>query len=457
MTDYLVAIDLGTTKIVSIVGEEIKDSRQIRILAYGEAPSEGIRHGQVENIQNVVDVIKNTLEQIKNRTAISTVSEVYVGIAGMHIRYVENRKTIFRSRYEELITENEIKQLGADACRMYLNSGERIIHAIPQTYSIDDVDGITDPVGRLGNKLSGNFMVVIEQGISTKHTEICIKRLNFRLKELILEPMASARAVLCEEEKDMGVAMVDIGGGTSDLIIYKDKTVKHTAIIPLGGNSVTQDIKMGCRITLREAENLKIRCGSCVASMVSKDEISIIPGINGRESREISLHFLAYIIEMRMTEIISMILSHIGECSEKLAAGIVLTGGGSKMKHLQELVKLSTGLDVRIGQPSPVSVMCPKELLHPKYSTAVGLVMCGFDIKNGTASEDRRNNTDNTGTGRDADGNNTDSTGSGRDADGSNTDSTGSGREDVGTRQESKISVKDMLKKIFYTDGTEEA
>jgi cell division protein FtsA len=382
MTDYLVAIDLGTTKVVSIAGEKIKDSGRIRILAYDEAPSIGIRYGQVENIQSVVSVVQTTLNNVKSMSGIPEISEVYVGIAGLHIRYIESRTEILRPKYDELITKAEIKKLESNARKLHVNSGEEVIHAIPQTYSVDDMDGITDPIGRLGNRLAGYFMIIIEKGISTRHTEVCMNRLNISLKGLVLEPIASARATLTEDEKDMGVVMIDIGGGTTDLVIYQDKVIRHTAIIPFGGNTVTQDIKTGCNIPLRDAERIKVQYGSCVSSMVSEYNIITIPGINGREPYEISFKSLAYIIEARMIEIMDMILFEIRKYTDnnrKLRAGIVFTGGGAQMTNLRELVKLKSGMDVRIGKPSSIAENSPGDIIQSKYSTAVGLIMCGFD------------------------------------------------------------------------------
>jgi cell division protein FtsA len=382
MTNYLVAIDLGTTKVVSIVGEKIKNSGRVRILAYDEAPSVGIRHGQVENIQSVVGVVQSTLNNVVSMAQIPAVSEVYVGIAGLHIRYIESRTEILRPKYDELITKDEIKKLESNARRLHVNSGEEVIHAIPQTYSIDDVDGITDPIGRLGNKLAGYFMVIIEKGISSLHTEVCMNRLNISLKGFVLEPVASARATLSEEEKDMGVVMIDIGGGTTDMVIYQDNIIRHTAIIPFGGNTVTQDIKTGFNIPLRDAERIKVQYGSCVSSMAPENNIITIPGINGREPYEISFRALAYIIEARMVEIMDMIQFEIRKYTDnnnKLMAGIVFTGGGAQMTNLRELVKLKTGMDVRIGKPSCVSENSFSDIVQSKYSTAVGLIMCGFD------------------------------------------------------------------------------
>jgi cell division protein FtsA len=385
MANYLTAIDLGTTKIVSIVGEKVQNSGRIKILAYSEKQSSGIRHGQVENIQSVVRVVKSTLDEIKSIAEISEIDEVYVGIAGLHIRYIENRTEILRPEYGEIITDEEINTLEANACKLHVNAGEKIIHVIPQTYSIDGVNEITDPVGRLGYKLAGNFMVIIEKGISTQHTESCIERLNLSLKGLILEPMASARAVLSEDEKEMGVVMVDMGGGTTDLIIFHDKVIRHTAIIPFGGNTITQDIKTGCDITWYSAEKMKVQHGSCISSMVVDNRFIVVSRGDGREPCEISLKSLASIIEARMIEIMDMIFYEIKKYTDKnnhrIGTGIVFTGGGSQMKHLREFVKLKTGMDIRIGRPGYISESSPKEIMHPKYSTAVGLIMCGFDIQ----------------------------------------------------------------------------
>jgi cell division protein FtsA len=394
MADYLVAIDLGTTKVVSIVGEKIGE--RYKILAYDEAVSLGIKRGQVENIQSVVSVVQPTLDKIKIMAGIPEIKEVYVGIAGQHIRYIENRTEILRENYEEIITNDEINKLEADAKNLYLNSGEKVLHAIPQAYSIDDNDDILDPVGRLGHKLVGHFHIIIEKGISTKHTDVCMQRLNLTLKELILEPIASAKAILSDAEKEVGVAMIDMGGGTTDLIIFHDGVIRHTAIIPFGGNTITHDIKIGCNIMSDYAEKIKIQYGSCLSSMVPGNKIVTVPGINGREPREISFKSLADIIEARIGEIMDMAFAEIKKYTEnqnrkvKLGAGIVFTGGASQMTHLREFVKLKTGMDVRIGKPDYISSNSPKEIIHPKYSTVVGLIMCGFEsLENKTTERTR--------------------------------------------------------------------
>lgn len=381
MSTYIFAIDLGTTKVVSVVGEKT-DNGRYRILAFGEAESSGVRRGQVENIHSVMAAVTPTLEALK-AAGITELNEVFVGIAGQHIKYTENRADITRDKYEEEISEEEIKLLEANAYKLHLEPGDEVLHAIPQTYSIDGVNNITDPVGRLGRKLVGHFHVIIGNTASTSHTQICIKRLGLNLQKLILEPIASSRAVLTEDEMEVGVVMVDMGGGTTDLVIYHEGIVRHTAVIPLGGNVITEDIKTGCGILQRQAEQIKIQYGSCMSTMVPENKIITVPGIQGREPREISFKALASIIEARLEEIIGMVMHEVKMYGKKLNAGIVFTGGGAQITHLPQFIKLKTAMDVRIGKPEYTTTDSPKELNLPKFSTAAGLVMCGFDYLEG--------------------------------------------------------------------------
>lgn len=392
MSRYVAAIDLGTTKIVTIIGEKT-DNNRFRILAYDEVVSVGVRRGQVENIQNVIATVTPSINKVCQSAGVEKLDEVFVGIAGMHIRCIENRADVTRDVYEEVITEEEIRRLENSMYRIRMEPGEEVIHVIPQNYSVDDAHGVTDIVGRLGQRLSGNFHIIIGNSSSARHTEICIDRIGLKLKRLILEPLASARAVLSDDEKEMGVAMVDIGGGTTDLVIYTDGIVRHTAVIPFGGNIITEDIRKGCSILSRYAEQIKIQYGSCVAAMAQDNKVIAIKGLGGREPREISFKALANIIEARLDEIMNMVLFEITRCGAdgKLAAGIVFTGGGALMTNLSEFIKLKTGLDVRIGRPEYVAANSAKDILHPKYATAVGLIMCGFDYLEGRKDEDIHN------------------------------------------------------------------
>jgi cell division protein FtsA len=393
MSKYVVAIDLGTTKVVSLVGEKL-DGGRYRIVAYSEAPSNGIRRGQVEHITKVVNSVVPTLEKIKTDAEIVDIENVYVGIAGQHITCIENRVEKIRDKYDEIITKEEITELETKAGKLHLNPDSEILHIIPQNYSIDEQSGITDPAGRLGNKLTGHFYVVIGNKSNRIHTNSCLKFLNLSLNKLILEPIASARAVLSDDEKELGVAMIDIGGGTTDLIVYKDYTIVHTAVIPFGGNVITEDIKTMCSIKYEDAEQIKIKYGL----QAKPHDYVQVKGISGREPRELPFDIILKVITSRLNEIIDMVLYEIVNKTQcgKLGAGIVITGGVSKMKGIKEFLikrlKEQAELEPEIKQriETEVIISSPQYILHdsdsgkntiihPKYSTAVGLVMCGFD------------------------------------------------------------------------------
>ncbi|MDR1897974.1 MAG: cell division protein FtsA [Prevotellaceae bacterium] len=380
----IIVIDLGTTKIVGLVGE--KTGNRYQIISYGETVSSGIKHGQVENVKSVVNAVVPVLEEIKKTSGISKIDEVFVGIAGLHIKCIENRTELSLDEYQE-ITENEILQLEKNARNLSLHSGDEILHIIPRSYIIDDERNITDPVGRFGRKIAGQFYVIMGNKLTADLTRFCMDKLNLPFNTLILEPIASARAVLSPAEKELGVAMIDMGGGTTDLIIYKDGKMKHTAVIPLGGNVITSDIKQSFHILSRHAEQIKIQYGVCIASEVADNKYITIPGIGERPAIEISCKKLACIIEARITEIMSFVNNEINHCKEKLNAGIVFTGGGALLTGLTEFVNLKMGMSVRIGKPQYLSNNSPKEMVHPKYSTAAGLLMCGFDYLDGKKEE----------------------------------------------------------------------
>ncbi|MDR1897975.1 MAG: cell division protein FtsA [Prevotellaceae bacterium] len=380
MGKYVTIIDLGTTKIVCLIGEKVNNDKFYKVLAYNEAKSLGIQRGAVENIRSVVNTVTPILENIRAKVKIPEIKEVYVGIAGQHVKCIANRTEVSRNKYDKEITEEEIKQLELDAYKISLDPGEKILHAIPQTYSIDGMNNIIDPVGRFGHKLAGDFHIVVGNAASMTHTDTCITRMGLSLKQLVLEPIASARAVLTADEQEVGVVMVDIGGGTTDILIYKGGIVKYTAVIPFGGNIITEDIKKGYGILMNEAEQIKVEFGSCLSSKVSDDSVIELPGISGREPRLISVKGVACIIEARLNEIFDMILKvvHDANCGP-LSAGIVLTGGVAHTKHIKDFVYAKTGMYVKIGIPENISPDSPSNILKPEYSTAVGLMMCGFD------------------------------------------------------------------------------
>ena len=392
MSNYIAAIDLGTTKVVTLIGE--KTDSGIKIIAFREAPSKGVMRGEVVNIQNVLDSMMPSLEDIRrmytqeNGSPIE-ISEVYVGIAGQNIKCATARISRNRSRSEELISESEIEEMMKEMANSRVNAGERILHVIPQSYNVDDHIGVQSATGMTGTRIEGDYKLFIGKTNSVEHSRLVINRAGLTLKELILEPVASAKAVLTEDEMELGVAMVDIGGGTTDLLIYEDNIIRHTAVIPFGGNAITEDLRQGCGVSLRNAEQIKIQYGSCYSEYAPDNKTVVIPGIGGRESREVSFKVIAGIIEARVEEIIEAVMYEIENSGykDKLRAGIVITGGGSELSNLCQFMRYKTGHDTRIAFPVNVSYDSPKEVIRPSLATAVGLVMLGIES---TEAEEKR-------------------------------------------------------------------
>jgi cell division protein FtsA len=377
---YVAAIDIGTTKIVAIVGKK-NENGKIEILGLSKALSRGVKRGVVLNIEETVSAIQTTVDDVQKRSGIQF-SEVFVGIAGQHIKSMKNRGYITRDAYDDEIKKEEVFKLIEDMHKIHIDIGEEIIHVIPQNFIVDNETGIKSPIGMCGKRLEANFHIVIGQVAAAKNIEKCIRKANLTVKDLILEPLASSDAVLTEDEKEAGVVLVDIGGGTTDVAVYYDNIIRHTAVIPFGGNVVTKDIKEGCAILQRHAEQLKIQYGSALGDIAPEDKVVSIPGISGREPKEISFKSLAYIIQSRMEEIIDAVNFEIQNSgyADKLAAGVVITGGGAMLKHLPQLMKFKTAMDVRIGLPNEhLAGSAKNEINQPMYATSVGLIMRGFD------------------------------------------------------------------------------
>jgi len=378
--EYIAAVDIGTTKIVALVGRKDADGK-LRILGFGKATSQGVKRGVVLNIEETANAISIAVKQAKDASGIDF-KDVYVGIAGQHIKSLKNRHSKYIQGFDNEIRKEDIEELTSDMYKISLEAGEEIIHVIPQNYIVDSETGIRNPVGMFGKKLEANFHIVVGQISSAKNINRCIERAGLRVIKLILEPLASADAILTNDEKEAGVALVDIGGGTTDLAVYYDNTIRHTAVVPFGGNAVTHDIKEGCSILQRHAEELKIKYGSALGDLSPVDKVVSIPGISGREPKEISFRTLAEIIQCRMEEIIDTIAFEIENSGyiNKLGAGIALTGGGAMLKHLPQLVKFKTGLDVRVGYPKKfISSDGLLQINQPMFSTSVGLLLKGFE------------------------------------------------------------------------------
>jgi len=383
------AIDIGTTKIVSIIGR-LNENKKLEILALSKAPSKGVKRGVVQNIEETVNAIKSTVEEVQGKSG-EIFKEVFVGIAGQHIKSIRNRGYINRESDDDEITREDIRRLIEDMERIPIDVGEEIIHVLPQNFIVDHEAGVKNPVGMSGRRLEGNFHIVIGRVASARNIEKCVNRVGLEINELVLEPLASSEAVLTNDEKEAGVVLVDIGGGTTDVAVYYDNVIRHTAVIPFGGNVVTNDIKEGCSILNRQAESLKIQYGSALGDIAPDDKVVTIGGISGREPKEISFKNLAYIIQSRMEEIIDAVMFEIQNSGyqDKLAAGVVLTGGGSLLKHLPQLVKFKTGYDVRIGYPNLHVAGEVDELINqPMFATSIGLVLKGFEyLKNKSPKE----------------------------------------------------------------------
>ena len=389
------AIDIGTTKVVAITGKK-KENGKIEILGISKTPSTGIKRGVVQNIDETVSAIRKTVEEVQTASG-AMITDVFVGIAGQHIKTIRNRGYINRNSYEDEITREDIDDLIQEMYNISIDVGEEIIHVLPQNFIVDNETGIKNPVGMLGRRVEANFHIVIGQITSARNIGKCITKAGLSLNELILEPLASSSAVLTADEKEAGVALVDIGGGTTDVAVYYDDIIRHTAVIPFGGDVVTKDIKEGSAILQRQAELLKVQYGSALGDLAREDEVVSIPGISGREPKEISLKSLAYIIQSRMEEILNAVLYEIENSGyyERLSAGIVITGGGALLKDLPQLVKFVTGMDVRLGYPGEtLATESAEEVNNPMFSTSVGLVLKGFEYYEQNGEEEKEEETD---------------------------------------------------------------
>lgn len=377
-----VGLDIGTTKIVAMIGRK-NEYGKTEVLGIGKSKSMGVHRGVVNNITQTIQSIQQAVQEAEAESGVK-IEDVTVGVAGQHIRSLQHSDYITRPNSELVIDEDDIDRLINQVHKLVMLPGEEIIHVLPQEYKVDGQAEIKEPIGMYGGRLEANFHVVVGQVSSIRNIGRCVKSSGLELEGITLEPLASANAVLSQEEKEAGVALIDIGGGTTDLAIFKDGIIRHTAVIPFGGNVITEDIKEGCSIIEKQAELLKIKFGSAWPGENKDNEIVSIPGLRGREPKEITLKNLSRIIHARVEEIIEQVYVEIRnygheDQKKKLIAGIVLTGGGAQLKHLKQLVEYITGMDTRIGFPNEhLAGDSDKEVASPLYATAVGLVMDGL-------------------------------------------------------------------------------
>lgn len=378
----VVGLDIGTTKVCAIVGKR-NEFGKINILGFGKAESDGVSRGVVVNIDKTVAAIRKAVAEAEKQSGVD-INVVYVGIAGEHIRSRQHKGIITLNDPDQEICNHDVMRLHEDMFKIATPPGTEIIHVLPQEYTVDSQSGIKTPVGMSGVRLEGNFHVVTGQTTAANNIYKCVRKAGFEARELVLEPLASSASVLTDEEMEAGICLVDIGGGTTDLAIFEDNIIRHTAVIPFGGNIVTEDIKQGCQVMRRQAELLKLRFGSALGTEIKDDEIITITGLQGRPPKEIHRRTLASIIQSRMEEIVEFVSAEIKNSGyeKKLVGGIVVTGGGSMLAHTKQLIEYVTGIDTRLGKPGEhLASGLVEEINSPMYATGAGLVIHGLNAE----------------------------------------------------------------------------
>jgi len=377
----IVGLDIGTTKIAAIAGRK-NEYGKLEILGFGRANSNGVKHGQVLNIDETIKAIQMALDNCYSSNPNLEIGEVYVGIAGHHIKSLQTRGDIVRQNTDEEITRREIDQLIADQYKTYIPAGDQIIDVIPQEFTVDNFQNIPNPIGYGGVKVGANFHIITGDKNAIRNINRAVEKSNLHTKDLVLQPLASAAAVMGQEDLEAGVAIVDIGGGTTDLAVFYEGILKHTAVIPFGGENITNDIKTGLGVLKTQAEQMKVQFGSALSNEAKANAYITIPGLRGMPAKEISVKNLANIIQARMSEIMDFVSYHlkqVGLDNRMLNGGIVLTGGGSQLRHLIQLTEYITGLNARIGYPTEhLAAGHIEELAKPTYSTCIGLILKGY-------------------------------------------------------------------------------
>ena len=387
MDKYIVGLDIGTTKIACFIGERAQDGN-IRIVGFGKTDSIGVERGVVCNIRSTAESIRHAVADA-SEMAKYDVKEVYVGIAGQHIKSQTNKGSIMIPPSHRMIEEEDVNRLIDDQYHILLDPGEEIIHVFPQCYIVDNdvLDTDISPVGVAGKCLMANFHIVTGNTTNLHNIRDAVEEAGLRIKDVVLEPVASAYSVLDDRDKGAGVALVDIGGGTTDIAIFQEGIIRHTSVLPLAGNVITNDIRESCHILKHQAESLKTKFGSCLPTSVNQDDIISIPGIRNQDPREISVRTLAGIIKSRMQLILEQVgyEIQISGFERQLIAGVVLTGGGARLKNIKEFAELVIGIDTRIGTPDEhldlQGSVSFEDLAHPMYATGIGLVIYGLEAE----------------------------------------------------------------------------
>ena len=377
----IVGLDIGTTKIAAIAGRK-NEYGKLEILGFGRANSNGVQHGQVLNIDQTIKAIQQALTSCYDSNPDLEIKEVYVGVAGHHIKSLQTRGDMVRQSSDTEIDHSEIEMLIENQRKTFIPAGDQIIEVIPQDFHVDNFQNIKDPVGFNGVKVGANFHIITGDRNAIRNINRAVERSHLKVKDLVLQPLASAAAVMSDVDMEAGVAILDIGGGTSDLAVFYDGILKHTAVIPFGGENITNDIRMGLGVLKGQAEAMKVQFGSALADETKANAFITIPGLKGMPAKEISVKNLANIIQARMSEILDFVTYHLKQIGldKMLNGGIILTGGGSQLKHLIQLTEYTTSLNARIGFPN--EHLAPNhidELKKPMYATCIGLILKGYN------------------------------------------------------------------------------
>ncbi len=379
----IVGLDIGTTKIAAIAGRK-NEYGKLEILGFGRAGSNNsVQHGQVLNIDNAVQAIVEAMNACRASNKNLQINEVYVGIAGHHIKSLQTRGDLVRQDLENEITQRDVDKLIEDQRKTYIPAGDQIIDVIPQEFNVDNYQRIKDPIGHSGVKLGANFHIITGDRYAIRNISRAVDKSMLKIKDIVLQPLASADAVMSTHDLEAGVAILDIGGGTSDLAVFDEGVLKHTAVIPFGGENITNDIKTGLGVLKTQAEVMKVQFGSALAQETKSNAIITVPGLRGMPAKHVNVRTLAQIIQARMSEILDFVVYHlkqVGMDNKTLNGGIILTGGGSQLKHLIQLTEYQTGVYARIGYPNEhLSSGYIEELTKPMYSTCIGLILKGYN------------------------------------------------------------------------------
>lgn len=382
----IVGLDIGTTKVVAIAGRK-NEFGKIEILGFGRAESSGVSHGVVMNIEQCIRSIEQAIENCIMSNPHLDIREVYVGIAGQHIKSLQTRGDRVRINIEEEISKEDIDLLVKDQYKTYIPAGDQIIDIIPQDFTVDSTPYVNNPIGMSGVKIGANFHVITGDRHAIRNIKRCVDKSTLITRDLVLQPLASAAAVMNDEDLEAGVAVVDIGGGTTDMAVFYDGILRHTAVIPYAGVNITNDIRNGLGVLRAQAEQMKVQFGTALADEASKNAYITIPGLRGLAPKEISVKNLSEIIQARIEEILDYVVYHLKQVDldKRLHGGIILTGGGAKLKHIKQLTQFKTGLNVRIGTPNEhLAGGHAEALMNPMYATCIGLILRGYsDFESG--------------------------------------------------------------------------